>query len=94
MFTTEEPETPTLKSIKKFMNVIRMEVDDVIKFFTYGDNIKLDFSLNDNERSQYLREDWVSSFEREMGQCFTFDPYRSNVTLQKLNNIEIEFKVR
>ena len=83
-----------MKTIKEFMDVIHMEVDEVIRFFTYGDIVKLDTNQDDNTRAQFLREDWVSSYDSKMGQCFTFDPYRSNVTLQSLTNIRIEFKVR
>ena len=84
-----------MNSIKEFLELIEYEVDQIIDFFNYGHEIKIDVNMGlQNDRTERLRKLWIKTYDSFFGRCFTFDPVRNNISLQQTSLISFQFKVR
>ena len=94
------------ETVEDFMNATNLEIFDIIREFKYGSEIIVSkVTYSENERKERLKSLWIRTFDDSRGPCFTFDPFKQNVSLLSSSSdsvsnevnrqqIFIEFSVR
>ena len=104
----DEPEIKVVRfeTVEDFMNATNLEIFDIIREFKYGSEIIVSkVTYSENERKERLKSLWIRTFDDSKGPCFTFDPFKQNVSLLSSSSdsvsnevnrqqIFIEFSVR
>ena len=95
-FETESPPVEFFDTMKETLEILHLEINDTIQFFDVGEKkIKMGggVHLTRDHRIELLQELWIPTYDMNRGQCFTFDPFRNNLTLieEDENWMSIEF---
>ena len=91
-FPTTETTIVTFDTMKEYLETIHLGINETMKFFNYGSAIVMSFGgYSHNERIEALKELWIPTFDMELGQCYTFDPYKTNLTLITESEMSIYF---
>ena len=74
-------EADEFQTVEEALNRTQVKISDMIEEFHYGKQIGVSPQYDKDSQQAFWDNFWVLTYDQRKGPCYTFDPYRNNVSL-------------